>query len=112
MPGWPPANSRGARCTRLRISLAATVLSSDPWRKFERVRRLDKTGMIIPEWRCFAPRPGMHDTHLLVRDKLPNGDLTPWRRSIGIETSKWHHFIWFPGRLTERSSATSRGSSA
>lgn len=103
MPG--SAAGKLARCALYAVFgiwLAATVLSSDPWRKFERVRRLDKTGMIIPEWRFFAPRPGMHDTHLLVRDELPNGDLTPWREVIGIEDRKWHHFIWFPGRRTEK----------
>lgn len=81
---------------------AATVASQDPWRKFEKLRAMDKTSIIIPEWRFFAPRPGMHDNHLLVRDELPDGGFTPWKETCAVVERKWFHFLWYPGRRGEK----------
>lgn len=86
----------------LGIWLAATVVSHDPWRKFDKLRRLDKTHMLIPEWRFFGPRPSMHDNHLLVRDELPDGEFTAWQEVCASKDRTWYHMMWFPGRRAEK----------
>lgn len=82
--------------------LAASALAQDPTRKFLLTRKLDPTGAFLPDWRFFAPRPAMHDYHLLMRDELPDGTLTPWRDVYQINERKWHHAVWFPGRRAEK----------
>ena len=82
--------------------LAASVLSQDPRRKFDKVRKWDPTGALIPDWRFFAPRPGMHDHHLLVRNELPDGSYTPWQEYVQVEPRKWQHSFWYPGRRAEK----------
>jgi hypothetical protein len=82
--------------------LAMTFVSQEPTRKFDKLRRWDPTGAFIPDWRFFAPRPGMHDNHLLVRDELPDGGYTPWQEYVQVETRRWQHFFWYPGRRAEK----------
>ena len=85
--------------------LAATIVTQDPTRKLDKLRRWDPTGSLIPDWRFFAPRPSMHDYHLLLRDELPNGDHTPWKEICEAETRKWQHFFWYPGRRARKAIA-------
>lgn len=82
--------------------LAITVVCQDPRRKFDKARKFDPTGALIPDWRFFAPRPGMHDNHLLVRDELPEGEVTAWKEYVKVEERSWRHFFWYPGRRAEK----------
>jgi hypothetical protein len=82
--------------------LVATTLSQDPTRKFDKIRKWDPTGSLIPDWRFFAPRPGMHDYHLLIRDELPEGEVTAWKEYCQVEERRWQHFFWYPGRRAEK----------
>lgn len=82
--------------------LAASALAQDPTRKFLLTRKLDPHGSFLPDWRFFAPRPAMHDYHLLMRDELSDGTLTQWRDVYQINERKWHHAVWFPGRRAEK----------
>lgn len=68
-----------------------------------RFRRLDRTGMLLPNWRFFAPSPGVTDTHLLHRVRLPDGSQTPWEPTLQITRRTWLHAMWFPGRRREKS---------
>ncbi|MEC3975493.1 hypothetical protein [Amycolatopsis sp. H20-H5] len=80
----------------------ATFLSQDPRRKFEKIRQQDRTGAIIPDWRFFAPRPGMHDNHVLTRDELPDASMTEWREVTSPRDRKLLDAVWFVGRRGEK----------
>ena len=43
-----------------------------------RIRRFDPFAL-IPRWTFFAPNPGTTDHHLLYRDRLAGGEVTPWK---------------------------------
>lgn len=70
-------------------------------RKCKWLRRLN-IGSIFPIWTFFAPNPGMHDTHILVRDKLPNGRLTEWLELDIGEVRKPYHVVWNPGKRKQK----------
>lgn len=85
--------------------LVVTALSQHPDRSFDRLRRLDKTGtgVMIPNWRFFAPNPAVQDQHFLYR--LANEDRTEhteWRAVYEIEPRRAIHSIWFPARRMEK----------
>lgn len=62
----------------------------------------DKLYLLIPDWRFFAPHPGIHDYHLLYRDELEDGSLTPWKEISSVEERKWTHAFWHPHRRVEK----------
>lgn len=84
----------------------ATVFSQHPDRSYDKLRKLDKTGtgILIPNWRFFAPNPAVEDQHFLYRlateDKSRH---TEWRAVYSITPRKLVHAIWFPGRRMEKS---------
>ncbi|MFB9688298.1 hypothetical protein [Amycolatopsis plumensis] len=80
----------------------ATALSQDPFRKFPGARRYDPSGAVVPDWRFFAPRPGMHDYHLLFRDELPDDSVTEWREILPVEQRVPRHFVWYANRRAEK----------
>jgi hypothetical protein len=59
------------------------------------LRKYDLFGL-IPLWTFFAPRPAWTDFHLLYRDRLADGTLTPWTEVMAIEARRWWHFAWNP----------------
>ncbi|MGW6598002.1 hypothetical protein [Streptomyces sp. NPDC055036] len=82
-----------------------SVLSQHPDRGYDRLRNLDKTGtgILIPNWRFFAPDPAVEDQHFLYR--LANEDKskhTEWRMVNQIARRKAVHAFWFPGRRVEK----------
>ncbi|WP_207631061.1 MULTISPECIES: hypothetical protein [unclassified Actinopolyspora] len=79
-----------------------TVLCQDPFRREDRIRKLDKFNLIFPDWRFFAPNPGIHDYHLLYRDTLASGDTTEWSEVGQIAERKPHHIVWHPHRRLEK----------
>lgn len=82
---------------------AMSFLSQDPTRKWDKVRKkFDPSGAFVPDFRFFAPNPGVHDYHVLVRDELPDGSTTNWAELGGPHTRKLHHSIWFTGRRAEK----------
>lgn len=64
----------------------------------ERFRLLRKINAlhILPIWTFFAPRPGMSDTHILFRDKLPDGHATRWEEVALVEPRRPFHSVWNP----------------
>ncbi|WP_139738608.1 DUF5819 family protein [Actinomyces wuliandei] len=88
------------------VWLVVTALSQHPDRSFDRVRQVDRTGtgLLIPNWRFFAPNPAVHDQHFLYR--LANedrSDHTPWMSVYEAEPRRWWHAFWFPARRMEKS---------
>lgn len=63
-----------------------------PW--LGALRYYDVCG-VVPSWSFFAPRPGTSDLNLLYRDRLVDGQLTPWREiALGYPGSaRW---AWNP----------------
>lgn len=84
---------------------AISVLTQHPDRGYDKLRTLDRTGtgVLIPNWRFFAPRPAVEDQHFLYRlaseDKTKH---TPWREVYKIAPRKAAHAFWFPGRRVEK----------
>lgn len=83
----------------------ATVLSQHPDRSYDKARNLDRTGtgILIPNWRFFAPNPAVEDQHFLYR--LASEDHsrhTEWREVYQIVPRKMAHAFWFPGRRIEK----------
>lgn len=79
-----------------------TVAGQHPQAVFDRVRGFDPTGLLVPNWRFFAPEPAQHDYHLLHRVLTADGDRTEWRQTSSITPRAWSHMVWFPGRRREK----------
>lgn len=82
--------------------LVVTVLSQHPHRTFDRLRTYDKIGLLIPNWRFFAPEPAQHDYHLLYRTLSTTGQESPWKSASQINARTWGQVVWFPGRRQEK----------
>lgn len=65
-------------------------------------RRLDPTGMAIPNWRFFAPTPARHDYNVLYRDKRVDGQLTRWREENLARDRTIAQMFWHPNRRMEK----------
>ena len=68
---------------------------------FDRFRdplgRWDALGL-LPRWNFFAPNPGTHDFHLLIRDCVRPDVFTNWTRvEIGLASRSWVSALWYPG---------------
>jgi hypothetical protein len=66
-----------------------------PWLRSQDVLRL------VPEWRFFAPIPGMGDFHLLYRDTY-TGSTTDWTEIKIGDDRRWWNFLWHPRRREEK----------
>ncbi|QPP09188.1 hypothetical protein G4Z16_25355 [Streptomyces bathyalis] len=82
--------------------LTITILSQHPNTAFDRLRTADKVGLLIPNWRFFAPTPAQHDYHLLYRTLDTDGEQSAWQSASQINKRKWAHAVWFPGRRQEK----------
>lgn len=81
-----------------------TVVSQHPDRSYDKLRKFDKTGILIPNWRFFAPEPAVEDQHFLYR--LASADKTAhteWRAVFDAVPRRAVHAFWFPGRRVEKS---------
>jgi hypothetical protein len=82
--------------------LVATGSSHHPLSQFDRFRLYDRTGMLIPNWRFFAPEPAQHDFQVVHRVLTADGEQTPWRQTTSNAPRAWQHMIWFPDRRREK----------
>ncbi|MEU6705607.1 hypothetical protein [Streptomyces wuyuanensis] len=76
--------------------LTATLYSQHPNRVFDGVRRFDPSGLLLPDWRFFAPRPAAHDFHVLYRTLTADGAQSAWRPAFRIAKRRWRHTLWNP----------------
>lgn len=53
---------------------------------------------LIPEWKFFAPNPAQGDFHLLYRDRLADGTITPWTEVRFSERASLLCALWNAGR--------------
>lgn len=89
-------------CAGLGAWLVATAAGQHPHRAFDRVRACDPIGLLLPDWRFFAPEPAMHDFGILHRLATADGELTPWRETTRIAPRAWQHTFWFPDRRRDK----------
>ncbi|WP_070011781.1 hypothetical protein [Streptomyces abyssalis] len=82
--------------------LVVTLVNQHPHRVFDRLRSYDKVGLLIPNWRFFAPKPARHDFHLLYRTLSTADQQSPWKAASTIAARKWSQVVWFPGRRQEK----------
>ncbi|MYT77496.1 hypothetical protein YW3DRAFT_06484 [Streptomyces sp. MnatMP-M77] len=82
--------------------LLLSLVSQHPHQVFDRFRRYDKVGLLIPNWRFFAPQPARHDYHLLFRTIAADGTESDWQAATQIHRRDWAQVVWFPGRRQEK----------
>ena len=63
---------------------------------------VDPTNVFVPVSTFFAPNPGIHDTHLLIREQLADGTLTDWAEEGVAEKRTLRHALWHPVRRKEK----------
>jgi len=61
-----------------------------------------ETWGVLPHWNFFAPRPGVHDTHLLFRDIDRNGEPMQLGYVPMIGPRRWYHFLWHPDKFRSK----------
>jgi hypothetical protein len=88
-------------CFILAIWLLLSVLAQIPSPIADEIRYLDLFG-VIPNWSFFAPRPASHDWHLLFRDYLADGHVSPWTETQIPERNPFFCFIWNPHRRQQK----------
>ena len=79
-----------------------TTFCQHPERMFDGLRRYDRVGALIPNWRFFAPEPAQHDFHVLHRVLMADGEQTEWQLTSTIAARSWKDWIWFPARRQEQ----------
>ncbi|OZM72834.1 hypothetical protein CFN78_13385 [Amycolatopsis antarctica] len=79
-----------------------TVVGQKLYRDSSKTSVWDKLYLFIPDWRFFAPNPGIHDHHLLMRDKLADGTVTGWQEYSKVEERTLLHSVWHPHRRAEK----------
>jgi hypothetical protein len=63
--------------------------------------RLEVSGL-IPHWNFFAPRPGVHDVHLLYRDVDDHEVIGPLAYVPMIGRRRWFHALWHPDKVRSK----------
>jgi hypothetical protein len=80
---------------------AVSVASQFSDRVGDRFPRMAVLGL-VPLWTFFAPRPGMHDMHLLYRDRLIDGSLGESSYVPLIEARRWYHAVFNPQKFRNK----------
>lgn len=58
---------------------------------------------VLPDWRFFAPDPGVFDHHLLIRTFATDGSAGTWREIGEVNARKLIHAVWHPEQREEKS---------
>lgn len=82
--------------------LVATALSQHPSRAFDWPRRFDPAGVLIPNWRFFAPNPAVHDNRLAHRVLWADGETSEWTATHDITPRTWRDPLWCPHRRRDK----------
>lgn len=106
MVGWLTEVTLGTVLGALVASVfAAWLLLSIASQLSDRVSarfpRLETLGL-VPHWTFFAPRPSVHDVHLLYRDKFETDELGSVECVPTIESRRWYHGIWNPEKFRNK----------
>jgi len=97
-----PPTGRGLATAVTAAALAgwfwASVGASHPSEMFARIRKMDRNGIFLPNWRFFAPYPARFDYGLIYRVEQADGAVSPWRFVMEPIHRTWAHTVWFPAR--------------
>lgn len=80
----------------------ATALSQTPNRRFDHVRRYDRSQVTIPNWRFFAPNPAEHDQRVAYRVRFADGAVSPWHDLYVPARRRWNHALFYPSRRRDK----------
>jgi hypothetical protein len=59
--------------------------------------------ILVPQWNFFAPAPDVHDYHLLYRDDLGGGRISPWRALTGhLAARRFRASVWNPEKFQQK----------
>ncbi|NYH80814.1 hypothetical protein FHR84_004182 [Actinopolyspora biskrensis] len=86
----------------LSVWLLLTLLCQLPYRAFDRLRALDRSGLLIPDWRFFAPEPARHDFRLAYRFAGRDGAWSAWMPEPAARARSAGHAVWFPRRREDK----------
>lgn len=79
-----------------------TGLSQHPSRSFDWARRYDPAGVLIPNWRFFAPNPATHDSRLAHRILWGDGETSEWFETHEIKDRMVRDPFWCPHRRRDK----------
>ena len=86
----------------LGLWFTVTAASQHPNIVFDRFRDYDRSSILIPNWRFFAPEPAQHDFHLLHRVLTADGVQTPWKETFQFTPRIWMHAVWYPEQRRDK----------
>lgn len=89
-------------CAGFGVWFIASVVSQHPQRIFDRLRRVEPTGLALPDWRFFAPEPARYDFVVLYRMLRADGSETPWQALAEPKPRIPRHAVWFPERRLDK----------
>lgn len=92
----------GSALVLLAIWITITAASQHPVGSFDRLRKLDPYSQWIPNWRFFAPNPGIHDVQVAVRMLLTDGSQTKWLSANEIKDRSWTDMFYAPNRRNDK----------
>ncbi|MGY5123171.1 hypothetical protein [Streptomyces nigrescens] len=89
-----------------RIAAAAAVVGTVATQHYHitvynRVQSKDPFSL-IPNWRFFAPEPGVHDYAFIYRTTDTDGSRSRWQGVDLITGRKMQQLVWFPARRPEK----------
>ena len=90
----------GALAAVFAVWLLASIPNQFRWNWWESIARRDTVGL-LPRWTFFAPRPGRHDLHILIRD-WSGGTPGPWREMERRPPGRWLRAVWNPDRFVRK----------
>lgn len=85
----------GAVALFFALWLGLCVASQFSTDRINALKRFDVL-QILPIWTFFAPNPGRSDYHVIGRDRLHDGTLTPWRDVLPIPRQDAMSPFWNP----------------
>jgi hypothetical protein len=94
--------ARVATCAALGGWVLVVTLCQHPQRTLDRLPRLDRLGLLIPNWRFFSPDPSRHDFHVMYRLLEEDGHVSSWQQAVAIEPRRWRQAIWNPDKRRDK----------
>lgn len=84
------------------IWFVATVAGQKLWRAEGRHSWWDRAHLVLPDWRFFAPDPGVYDHHILIRTCSAGGHLGTWQEITEVVERRPIHAVWHPEHREEK----------
>lgn len=79
-----------------------TGMNQHPNRAFDFARTWDSSGMLLPNWRFFAPNPAVHDFRVAHRVMFEDESVSAWIDTRVIPERRWYNAFYFPTRRRDK----------